>query len=125
MLGTSINESRSRGVNSAHNGETHARFNGNLINYFYDLCVVNTVGSFIEVNEKWQKKWIGIKQSLFLSEIDILRGAFKSKFDLNAQYYRDRDKGFRMYFRVGETKKLIDLIKAYVIPTTSYKIRLQ
>jgi LAGLIDADG DNA endonuclease family len=235
-------------------------FNRNLINDFYDVCMVNTVGSFIEVNEKWQKKWIGIKQSLFLtpeqhsalvgsilgdgtlrlgegainanfkveqglvqkdyvfwkykifrpwvftepkisyryresgeryakswwfrtvrhpmlteyhkrfyvngrkivpidiakdldgltlaiwimddgssnrnhldistysftlSEIDILRDAFKSKFDIHAQCYRDRDKGFRMYFRVGETKKIVDIIKPYIIPTMRYKIRLQ
>jgi hypothetical protein len=30
--------------------------------------MVNTVGSFVEVNKMWQKKWIGVKQSLFLTQ---------------------------------------------------------
>lgn len=29
--------------------------------------MVNTVGSFVEVNKRWQKKWIPIKQSLLLN----------------------------------------------------------
>jgi hypothetical protein len=28
----------------------------------------NTVGSFIEVNKKWQKRWISVKTSLFLTQ---------------------------------------------------------
>ncbi len=30
--------------------------------------MVNTVGSFVEVNKKWQKKWINIKTSLLLTQ---------------------------------------------------------
>lgn len=30
--------------------------------------MVNTVGSFTEINKYWQKKWIGVKCSLFISE---------------------------------------------------------
>jgi hypothetical protein len=60
--------------------------------------------------------------SFSLPEIHLLAEALESNFDLYAQYYRDRDKGFRMYFSVGETKKLIEIIKPFMIPTMYYKI---
>lgn len=63
--------------------------------------------------------------SFTLPEINILCDALKLRFDLKAQYYRDRDKGFRMYFSVGETKKLVDVIAPYIIPIMKYKIKIR
>ena len=63
--------------------------------------------------------------SFALSEINLLQAVLKSKFDLKVQYHRDRDKGFRMYFNLGETKKLIDIIRPYVVRVMAYKIRLR
>jgi hypothetical protein len=58
------------------------------------------------------------------AEIKFLLRILKEKFDLNGNYYRDRDKGYRMYFNVKETQKLIEIIKPYVIDSMKYKITL-
>ena len=63
--------------------------------------------------------------SFALSEIHLLQNVLKSEFGLSAKYYRDRNKGFRMYFNVSETKNLIDIVQPYIIPALRYKIRLQ
>lgn len=55
-------------------------------------------------------------------EIELLQKTLFNKFSLRSNYYRDRDKGFRMYFPQGETLKLIDLISPYIIPNLAYKI---
>ena len=63
--------------------------------------------------------------SFSLPEIDLLITALKSKFDLSAKYYSDRDKGYRMYLNLKETKNLIEIIKPYIIPIMNYKIKLR
>ena len=63
--------------------------------------------------------------SFTLPEIYLLIEAVKLKFNLRGQYYRDRDRGYRMYFRKSETEKLARLINPYVIPSMDYKIRIQ
>ena len=60
--------------------------------------------------------------SFTLPEIAILICALKSRFDLEARYYRDRNKGFRMYFNSGDTQKLSHIIRPYVIPAIKYKL---
>ena len=60
--------------------------------------------------------------SFQLSEINLLCEILKEKFDIRMQYYKDRDKGYRMYSNVTDTKKLIQTIKPYIIPSMMYKI---
>lgn len=57
-----------------------------------------------------------------LPEIYFLQGCFKDTFDITINFYRDRDKGYRMYCNQQETKKLIKTIRPYIIPTMMYKI---
>lgn len=63
--------------------------------------------------------------SFTLPDIHLLIDALKLNFNLSGKYYRDRDKGYRMYFKIGETKKLICLIKVHVIQAMDYKIQIQ
>ena len=63
--------------------------------------------------------------SFSLSEIHLLRNVFEEVFSIKAQYYKDRDKGFRMYFSKRETEKLIPIICPFIIPSMKYKIGLR
>lgn len=60
--------------------------------------------------------------SFRLSEIEKLMKVIRDKFSIIANYYRDRDKGYRMYFNVTETKKLVKVIEPYIIDSMRYKI---
>ena len=60
--------------------------------------------------------------SFQLEEIKLLQKALLQKFALKSNFYKDRDKGFRMYFRKTETLKLIPLISKFIIPNLAYKI---
>ncbi len=60
--------------------------------------------------------------SFKLEEIKLLQSALLKKFALETNFYKDRDKGFRMYFRKTETAKLIPLISKFIIPNLAYKI---
>jgi len=57
--------------------------------------------------------------------IQLLQRVLKKNFGLIANYYRDRDKGYRMYFKSSETKKLILIIKPYILDCLKYKINLK
>jgi len=63
--------------------------------------------------------------SFTLQDIHLLIETLKSEYGLSGQYYSDRNKGCRMYFKKSETRKLARLIKPYVIPNLDYKIRIQ
>ena len=60
--------------------------------------------------------------SFSLLEMNTLITLLKDIFNLQAKFYRDRDKGCRMYFNQQETKKLIKIIYPYIIPSMMYKI---
>jgi hypothetical protein len=60
--------------------------------------------------------------SFSLKEINILQRHFKDIFNIKMNYYRDRDKGYRMYCNQEETQKLIKIISPYIIPSMMYKI---
>jgi LAGLIDADG DNA endonuclease family len=62
--------------------------------------------------------------SFLLSEIKLLQNTLRKKFNVDILYYKDRDKGYRMYCNMKETKKLIQTIKPYIIQTMMYKIGL-
>ena len=60
--------------------------------------------------------------SFTLKEIKRLLNVFINKFDIQGNYYRDRDKGYRIYFKSSETKKMVELIKPYMVDSMKYKI---
>ena len=60
--------------------------------------------------------------SFKLEEIKLLQKAIFTRFTLETNFFKDRDKGFRMYFRKKETQKLIPIISKFVIPNLAYKI---
>ncbi len=60
--------------------------------------------------------------SFQLSEIKFLCKILKNKFGVSFGFYKDRDKGYRMYCNMKETQKLIQTIKPYIIQTMMYKI---
>lgn len=55
-------------------------------------------------------------------EIKRLQEALKNKFRLKANFYRDRDKGYRMYFDVKNTEKLVKIIFPYILSSLKYKL---
>lgn len=62
--------------------------------------------------------------SFTLQEIEKLCSIIKKKFNITMLYYKDRDKGYRIYCNKTETQKLVDLICPYIIKTMRYKIGL-
>lgn len=60
--------------------------------------------------------------SFSISDIEKLQEVFQKKFGIEINYYRDRDKGYRMYCKKTETKKLVKIIQPYIIPSMKYKI---
>lgn len=71
----------------------------------------------------YSNKKIDISTYAFsLEEVKFLLKVIERKFGVKMLFYRDRDKGYRMYANVKETKKLIQTIYPYIIPTMMYKI---
>ena len=60
--------------------------------------------------------------SFSFQEIIFLQECFENIFNIQIRYHRDRDKGYRMYCSQEETKKLINVIRPYIIPSMMYKI---
>lgn len=60
--------------------------------------------------------------SFTVAEIGLLCRTLRDRYGLEARYHRDRDKGYRMYFNQSETKKLIETIAPFIIPSMMYKI---
>lgn len=60
--------------------------------------------------------------SFTLKEVKKLLDVISNRFFIQGKYYRDRDKGFRIYFSKNETKKLISLIEPHIIDSMRYKI---
>ena len=69
------------------------------------------------------KKRINLSTYRFTrQEIKRLEKALKDKFRLKASLYRDRDKGYRLYFNVRNTEKLVKIISPYILPSMKYKL---
>lgn len=83
------------------------------------------LGIWIMDDGSFSKGKIDISTYSFrLEEILLLERVFEQKFGLLAKHYRDRNKGYRMYFNMGETQKLISIIRLHIIPSMEYKIGL-
>lgn len=60
--------------------------------------------------------------SFTLSEINLLQKIILSKFGIQMSFYKDRDKGYRMYCNMKNSKRLIEVIHPYIIESMMYKI---
>ena len=56
------------------------------------------------------------------NEVDILRDAIAKNFAISAKIYDKKNKGFTLYFPVGETRKLHTILKPFIHSSMSYKI---
>lgn len=82
-----------------------------------------TVAVWIMDDGNYSKQSINISTYCFaLAEVNLLNKCFKELFNIEAKYYQDRDKGYRIYCNQRETKKLIEIIRPYIIPSMKYKI---
>ncbi len=71
----------------------------------------------------FSKGSIDISTYSFLEkEIKLLQKSIFNLYGIEVKYHPDRDKGFRMRFSVGETKKLIEIILPHVVPSLQYKL---
>ena len=69
-----------------------------------------------------QKKIDISTYSFSLEEVKFLQKVMRHRFGIKMLFFRDREKGYRMYANVEESKKLIQTICPYIIPTMMYKI---
>ncbi|MBI2009878.1 MAG: hypothetical protein HYS86_01740 [Candidatus Chisholmbacteria bacterium] len=94
------------------------------VNFIHDLTP-SALAIWIMDDGSYNKNRKGIDISTYafpLEEIIKLQSLFRKVFKLKASFYKDRDKGYRMYFSISETKALIHIIHPYIIPSMMYKI---
>ena len=60
--------------------------------------------------------------SFSFSDVKRLKKLMQKKFDIEMNCYRDRDKGYRMYCKKTETRKLVEIIHSHIISSMKYKI---
>ena len=60
--------------------------------------------------------------SFTLADIDLLCTVLEKKFGVKSGFYKDRDKGYRMFCNQTETERLIKIISPYIIDSMKYKI---
>ena len=73
----------------------------------------------------YSKKAINISTYSFSrNEVELLQLLLEEKFGVTSNFHMDRDKGYRMTFRIRETAELINIIHPYIIPSMMYKIGL-
>lgn len=90
-----------------------------LIDYLDELAIA----CWVMDDGCYRKSNIDISTYSFtLIEIEKLLGIFRDKFTIDGNYYRDRNKGYRIYFNVNETEELIEIIEPFVIGSMRYKI---
>lgn len=71
----------------------------------------------------FNKKRIDISTYAFsFQKIQKLRSVLRGIYKINSSFYKDRSKGYRLYFNRKETEILIQLIHPYIIPSMRYKI---
>lgn len=81
------------------------------------------VAIWIMDDGSYSKKKIDISTYSFsLREIHLLQLTILKKFKIVMNFYKDRDKGYRMYCNTEETKKLIEVVYPYIIDSMKYKI---
>lgn len=63
--------------------------------------------------------------SFSLEDIERLRASLQLNFNLQSKYFKDRNKGYRMYFNSKNTKALIQIISPHIISSMIYKINFE
>lgn len=58
-------------------------------------------------------------------DILLVSKGIEEKFGISPSYYKDRNKGYRMYFKQKDTKKMIEIIKPFILPSMRYKLGLK
>jgi len=116
-----------------------------LTEIYYDFYVGSNYRTGKKVIPKWIKDsltplvlavWIMDDGSFNRNIIDIstyafslqdvkgIQRIFEERYQVKTSCYRDRNLGHRLYFPCNETKKIIQIIRPYIIPTMIYKIGL-
>lgn len=91
----------------------------NISEYLDALCLAVWIMDDGSLN----KRHLDISTYAFrLEGIKALCEALKENFKVKAKYYKDRDKGYRMYFSVRETKKMGEVVGPHIIPSMTYKL---
>lgn len=62
--------------------------------------------------------------SFLEKEVIFLQECMEKKFGISMRYFNDRGKGYRMYANQEESRRLIQIIRPYVIPCLQYKVGL-
>lgn len=92
----------------------------NLISKYLDRLALAV---WIMDDGSYNRKLIDISTYSFcLEDIKKLQEALYTNFGLSSKVYRDRNKGYRLYFSVSETSKLIRIIQPLVITPMLYKV---
>lgn len=88
-----------------------------------DLLDVLAVAVWIMDDGSLNKNSLNISTYSFsFREVSLLLHVFDKKFSVKGKFYRDRDKGYRIYFSVSETLLLSKKISKFVIPCLAYKL---
>ena len=83
------------------------------------------VAIWIMDDGSYNKECIDISTYSFsIDEVEYLIETMRKKFSVYMKYYKDRDKGYRMYASKTETEKIVGIIKPYIISSMRYKIGL-
>ena len=73
----------------------------------------------------YNQKRLDISTYSFLEkEIIFLQRCMEQKFGITMRYFNDRGKGYRMYANQSESKKLVQIIRPYILPCLQYKVGL-
>jgi hypothetical protein len=81
------------------------------------------IGVWLMDDGSYYRKTISISTYCFsLSNINLLIQTIEKQYQIKSRCHRDRDKGYRMYFNQEETRKLVKLVRSYIIPSMKYKI---
>lgn len=71
----------------------------------------------------YNQKRVDISTYSFLEkEIIFLQHCMEQKFGIVMRYFNDRGKGYRMYANQSESKKLVQIIRPYILPCLRYKV---
>lgn len=91
----------------------------------HDILTPMALAVWIMDDGSYNGKKIDISTYAFtLSEIHLLQKCIEKRYGVEMKYYRDRNKGYRLYCNQKETAKLVNIINPYVIDSMKYKIGL-
>lgn len=91
----------------------------NIKKYLNSLCLA----VWIMDDGSYNDRIIDISTYSFdLKSIALLQKSLNELFSIKAKYFKDRNKGYRMYFSRNETREITKIISPYIIPSMAYKL---